>query len=435
MIVRLFGLSYHSHHLLTRTSCSIGLVLVVGAVLVLGPAFNIGAQNAANLAESPAVRAALAVARMDEPQVVEDQVRFCEIPAPPFKETARAQALKTAFEQLGLVNVRLDKVGNVLGDRPGVSSGPHLVVAAHLDTVFPEGTDVRVKRDGAVLKGPGIGDNCRGLAALVATIRALRRANVQTAGPVTFVADVGEEGLGDLRGVKQLFRDTMKGQIDRFLSIDGADLFLSNVAVGSRRYRVTFKGPGGHSFAAFGTANPIQAMGRAIAKIAQLQVPAQPKTTFNVGRVSGGMAVNAIPSECWMEIDLRSSETAALASLDASVQKAVDAAVREENERWGTSRAITVSRKLVGDRPAGATPARAPIVQTALAAARALGISVSPSESSTDANVPIQLRIPAIMVGAGGHGANPHTPGETFDTTDAWRGTQYVVLLTIALSQ
>jgi tripeptide aminopeptidase len=431
MIVRLFGLSYHSRYLLTRTSRWIGLV--VG--LVPGVAFNARAQSVATLAESPVVRAALDVARADEPQVVEDQVRFCEIPAPPFKETARAQAVKATFEQLGLVNVRLDKAGNVLGDRPGGSPQPHLVVAAHLDTVFPEGTDVRVKRDGAVLKGPGIGDNCRGLAALVATVRALKRANVQTVGPVTFVADVGEEGLGDLRGVKQLFADTMKGQIDRFLSIDGADLFLANVAVGSRRYRVTFKGPGGHSFAAFGTANPIQAMGRAIAKISQLPVPAQPKTTFNVGRVSGGTAVNAIPAECWMEIDLRSSDPTALVSLEASVQKAVDAAVREENERWGTARVITVSRELVGDRPTGATPARAPIVQTAIAAARALDIKVSPTESSTDANVPIQLRIPAIAVGAGGRGANPHTTGETFDTTDAWRGTQYVVLLTIELAR
>jgi acetylornithine deacetylase/succinyl-diaminopimelate desuccinylase-like protein len=285
------------------------------------------------------------------------------------------------------------------------------------------------------LTGPGIGDNCRGLAALVALVRALRRAKIQTDGPVTFVADVGEEGLGDLRGMKQLFGATMKGQIDRFLSIDGSGLFLVNVAVGSRRYRVTFKGPGGHSFGAFGTANPVQAMGRAIAKISQLRVPAQPKTTFNVGRVGGGTSINAIPSECWMEIDLRSSDLASLTSLDASVQNAVDEAVREENERWGSRRAIGVVKQLVGDRPPGQTPAAAPIVQSALAAGRALGIALSPSESSTDAGVAIQLKIPAITVGAGGRGTGAHTREETFDTTDAWRGTQYVVLLTIALTQ
>ena len=268
---------------------------------------------------NPAIRAALDGVRADDPQVVADQIRLCEIPAPPFQETARGQAMKAAFEQLGLANVRIDKAGNVLGDRPGVLPRPQLVVAAHLDTVFPEGTDVRVKRSGTVLAGPGIGDNCRGLAVLLAVARALKRANVQTDGPVTFVADVGEEGLGDLRGMKQLFGETMKGRIDRFLAIDGTGLFLVNAAVGSRRYRVTFKGPGGHSYAAFGTANPIQAMGRAIAKISQLQPPGAPnsgRTTFNVGRVGGGTSVNAIPSECWMEIDLRSTDAAAIDALD-----------------------------------------------------------------------------------------------------------------------
>jgi acetylornithine deacetylase/succinyl-diaminopimelate desuccinylase-like protein len=176
-------------------------------------------------------------------------------------------------------------------------------------------------------------------------------------------------------------------------------------------------------------------MGRAIARISQLQVPKQPKTTFNVGRVSGGTSINAIPSECWMEIDLRSSEPRALAALDASLLNAVDASVREENQRWGGRGAITVVKELVGDRPSGQTAESAPIVQTALAAARALGVAMPRSESSTDANVPIHLGIPAITVGAGGRGADAHTLGETFDTTDAWRGTQYALLLTIALAR
>jgi acetylornithine deacetylase/succinyl-diaminopimelate desuccinylase-like protein len=422
----------------TRASRSIEVTLCaalcVGAVQ--SPA-NAPTQDAmvAALAESAVVRAALDAARADEPQVIDDQIRFCEIPAPPFKEATRAQAVRTVFEQLGLLNVRIDKAGNVLGERPGVSARPHLVVAAHLDTVFPEGTDVRVKRNGFFLTGPGIGDNCRGLAAMVATVRALKRANIRTDGPVTFVADVGEEGLGDLRGMKQLFGETMKGRVDRFLSIDGAGLFLTNVAVGSRRYRVTFKGPGGHSFAAFGAANPIQAMGRAIAKISQLKVSAKPRTTFNVGRVSGGTSINAIPSECWMEIDLRSSDPAALAALDAGFLNAVDAAVREENDRSGTRPSITVVKELVGDRPSGQTRAGAPIVQTALAAARVLGLAISQSESSTDANVPMQLGIPAITIGAGGRSVGPHSTDETFDATEAWKGTQYAVLLTVALAR
>ena len=428
-------------HLPTRIRRAVGLTL--SAAICLGAAQRAPARPASAvsldaLVKNPSVRAALDFARTDEPQVASDQIRFCEIPAPPFKEAGRAQAVKAAFEQLGLVNVRLDKIGNVLADRPGAPSRPHLVVAAHLDTVFPEGTDVRVKRTGAVLTGPGVGDNCRGLAALLAVARTLAHANVQTAGSVTFVANVGEEGLGNLRGMKQLFGDTMKGQIDQFVSIDGSGLFLVNTAVGSRRYRFTFKGPGGHSYAAFGTANPVQAMGRAIAKISQLQIPSQkgqPKTTFNVGRVGGGTSINAIPTESWMEIDLRSQDAASLAALDVSVQRAVDEAVREENQRWGSRPTITVVRELVGNRPSGQTPADSPIVQTALAAARALDIRLTPIESSTDANIPIQLKIPAITIGSGGHGARPHTAGETFDTTDAWLGTQYAVLVVIALAR
>src|SRR5207245_9256352 len=188
--------------------------------------------------------------------------------------------------------------------------------AGHLGTVFPEGTDVTVKREGAVLRGPGIGDDCRGLAVLVAIIRALKQANVQTPGSITFVADVGEEGLGDLRGMKQLFNDTMKGQIDRFVSIDGSGVSITNVAVGSHRYRVTFKGPGGHSFGAFGLANPIGALGRAIAKLSELQVPRQPKTTFNVGRVGGGTSVNSIQFDGWLEVDMPSSDPASAAVSD-----------------------------------------------------------------------------------------------------------------------
>jgi acetylornithine deacetylase/succinyl-diaminopimelate desuccinylase-like protein len=350
-------------------------------------------------------------------------------------ETARGELLKQTFQQLGLQNVRVDGAGNVLGDRPGAAATPHVVLAAHLDTVFPQGTDVRVTREGAILHGPGIADDCRGLAVLVGVVRALKKANVRTPGSITFVADVGEEGLGDLRGMKQLFNETMKGQIDRFVSIDGSGLGITNVAVGSHRYRVTFKGPGGHSFGAFGLANPIDALGRAIAKIADFQVPKLPKTTFNVGRIGGGTSVNSIPFEGWMEVDMRSSDPASLASVDASFHKAVDAAVVEENERWGSPRMITVTKDLVGDRPAGSTPDESPIVQTAIAVTRALGFAANLGEGSTDANVPMSLKIPAITIGAGGRGTGAHALGETFDTTDSWLGTERALLLTIALAQ
>jgi acetylornithine deacetylase/succinyl-diaminopimelate desuccinylase-like protein len=274
------------------------------------------------------------------------------------------------------------------------------------------------------------------LAVLVAIVRALKQANVQTPGSITFVADVGEEGLGDLRGMKQLFiAGELKGQIDRFVSIDGTGLGITNVAVGSHRYRVTFKGPGGHSFGAFGLANPIDALGRAVAKIAEFQVPKQPKTTFNVGRIGGGTSVNSIPFEGWMEVDMRSSDPASLASVDANFHKAIDAAVLEENERWGTPRMITATKDLVGDRPAGSTPEESAIVQTAIAVNKVLGFPANLGEGSTDSNVPMNLKIPAITIGGGGRGTGAHALGEAFDTTDSWMGTQRAVLLTIALAR
>jgi len=226
----------------------------------------------------------------------------------------------------------------------------------------------------------------------------------------------------------------MKDQIDRFVSIDGTGLSLTRIAVGSHRYRVTFKGPGGHSFGAFGLANPIDALGRAVAKIADFQVPKTPKTTFNVGRIGGGTSVNSIPFEGWMEVDMRSSDPASLAAVDANFQKAVDAAVAEENQRWG-SKAITAVKELVGDRPAGSTPESSAIVRNGLAAATALGFSASLGEGSTDSNAPMSLKIPAITIGGGGRGRDAHALTESFDTTDAWMGTQHALLLVVSVVQ
>jgi len=290
------------------------------------------------------VLAAIAAAKTTEPQTIADQIRFCEVPAPPFNEGARGELLKAEFARLGLQNVRVDRAGNVLGDRPGASERPRVAVAAHLDTVFPEGTDVRVRRDGAILRGPGIGDDCRGLAVLVGVVRAMKQSGVQTPGTVTFVANVGEEGLGDLRGMKALFGETLKDQIDRFVSVDGTGLHITIVSVGSHRYRVTFKGPGGHSYGSFGLASPINALGRAVSKIAEIQVPADPRTTFNVGRIGGGTSVNAIAADAWMEVDARSPDVRALADLDVKIQKAIDAAVSEENARWGRPCEITATK-------------------------------------------------------------------------------------------
>jgi tripeptide aminopeptidase len=418
----------------------VGVLRIVTAVgMLLGLSVGVArAQNGptpADLLKDPAVKVALDAAKANEAQTIEDQIRFCEIPAPSFKEEARGRELQRVFQQLGLQNVRVDRVGNVLGHYPGAAPRPHFVIAAHLDTVFPEGTDVKVKREGNVLRGPGIGDDCRGLAVLVSIVREMKRAKLQTPGSITFVANVGEEGLGDLRGVKELFNVTLKDQIDRFVSIDGTGVHVTNTAVGSHRYRVTFKGPGGHSFGAFGMANPMGAMGRAIAKIQEIQVPKQPKTTFNVGRIGGGTSVNSIPFEGWMELDMRSSDPASLAAVDASIQKAIDAAVAEENARWGKAGTITVVKELVGDRPAGSTPESASIVKNGIAVATVLGFNANLGEGSTDSNLPMSLKIPAITIGGGGRGREAHALTESYDTTDSWMGTQYALLLTITLAQ
>jgi acetylornithine deacetylase/succinyl-diaminopimelate desuccinylase-like protein len=409
---------------------------MIGRLLLVGVAAMLAlAQTPAEFLKQPAIRAALEAARRNEPTILELQARVCEIPAPPFKEEARGREFERLFKEAGLQEVRIDRAGNVLGVRPGKAARPNLVIAAHLDTVFAEGTNVKVTREGTVLKGPGIGDDCRGLAVLLGIVRALNEGRVETPGTITFVADVGEEGLGDLRGMKQLFHETLKGRIDKFVSIDGTGLGVTHIGVGSNRYKVTFKGPGGHSYGAFGMANPIHAMGRAIAKIDAFEVPQQPKTTFNVGRVGGGTSVNAIPFESWMEVDMRSADPAALKALDNKFHAALKEAVDEENRRWSGRGAVSVSAELVGVRPAGQTPRDSAIVQSAVAVSRTLDIQESLHEGSTDSNVPMNLGIPAITISGGGAGSGAHSLNEAFDSRDSWRGTQRALLLAVTLAR
>ena len=386
------------------------------------------------LLREPALAAAVAAIRQSEAAVLDEQRELCEVPAPPFGEAARAALFRRRFEALGLGGVRIDAAGNVLGERRGRSSRPHLVLAAHLDTVFPAGTPVATSRSGAVLRGPGIADDCRGLAVLLAVIRALDAAHVETAGTITFAGTVGEEGLGDLRGVKHLF-EQLRDPVDGFVSLDGAGMSITRIAVGSLRYRVTFSGTGGHSYGDFGIANPMHAMGRAIARFADTPVPRVPRTTFNVGRIGGGTSINAIASSVWMEVDLRSADPAALASLDAAFGRSLDAAVTDENRMASGGTGVTVEKRVVGRRPGGSTASGAPIVASAVSISRALGVAVTPGEGSTDANVPISLGVPAITIGGGGSAAGAHTTLESFDSTDSWVGTARALLLTFALTR
>jgi acetylornithine deacetylase/succinyl-diaminopimelate desuccinylase-like protein len=393
------------------------------------------AADGAALVKEPAVQRALEAARADEPRTLDDQARICEVAAPPFQEAKRAALYAQTFRELGLRAVRIDAVGNVLGERPGRGDGPRLVFSAHLDTVFPEGTDVRVRREGAVLKGPGIGDDCRGLAVVLGVIRALDAGKVETDGPITFVGTVGEEGLGDLRGVKHLFGTELRDRVDAFVSVDGTGLGITHIGVGSFRYRVTFEAPGGHSYGAFGLASPIHALGRAVARVADLAVPEKPKTTFNVGRIGGGTSVNSIAFEAWMEVDMRAADPTALQDVDGRFHQAVDEAVAAENARARRPGPVSARKERVGTRPAGRTPAESPIVRAAVSATEALGLPVKLAEGSTDSNVPMGLGIPAVTIDGGGKGTGAHAPGESFDSTDSWKGTQRALLLAIALGR
>lgn len=390
----------------------------------------------ANPSMTPRLRAALDVIKADNAWTLEQQRTICEIPAPPFKEQARGLEMKRRFESLGY-KTRIDSVGNVIAERRGDGSWPTLVVAGHLDTVFPEGTDVTVKTTGTRMKGPGISDDCRGLATLLAVARAYSRAQVETKGTVYFVANVGEEGPGNLRGVRHLFQRTMKDSIDAFISVDGggSPADVTTHAVGSIRYRVTFKGPGGHSYGAFGTPNPIHALGRAISMIGDVVVPSTPKTTFNVGIVEGGTSVNSIPFSGTMEIDMRSVSEIELKKVDAQIVAILARARDAENARWNPTdpaRKISFTIDTIGIRPANSDQHdKMPIVVAATKAAKELGLTrMRYVATSTDANYPMSLGIPAITVNAGGDDFGSHSLDEWYDDgVDGFLGPQFTAVL------
>ena len=395
----------------------------------------LAAPAAAQVPDDARVRQALAYAARTEPQTIDEQVAICEIEAPPFKEARRAADYRRRMEALGLRNVRIDSVGNVIGERPGEPGQPVIVISGHLDTVFPEGTDVRVRREGTLLRGPGIGDDCRGLAVVLAVARALDHAQIRTRGTVLFVGTVGEEGAGNLRGVRHLFEKELRGRVTHFISVDDTGYEMTKDAVGSYRYRVAYKGPGGHSYSSFGMPNPVHALGRAIARISDFQVPADPKVTFSVGVVEGGTSVNAIAAEASLLMDMRSVAPAALDSLDRRFHAAVRQALDEENARWPASTVrLTVDVERTGTRPAGTQPADAPIVRAARAAGQRLGFEPNVTASSTDANIPISLGIPSLTIGAGGIGQGAHSLTESWDSQGSEKGTQWVLLLVLGLA-
>lgn len=390
-------------------------------------AFNI-------LRNNPTVVKTLDGLEADAARTLAEQRALAEIASPPFKERRRAEYFLQRFRELGLADAAIDAEGNVVGLCAGSGGGPRIAVVSHLDSVFAEGTDVRVKEADGTLHGPGIGDNARGLAVILSLLRAMGANGIKTVGDLIWVGSVGEEELGNLRGVRALLRD--HPDLDGFVAIDGLKVTrIVNQATGSHRYEIIFSGPGGHSFSAYGLPSPIHAMGRAIAGIAELQTPSDPKTTFTVGTVRGGTSVNAIAKEARMALDLRSNAADALVQLEEKALAIVQHAVAQENARWRSDK-ITVEIKLIGDRPAGSTPQASTIIETARRAVTAVapGAAVEFAASSTDSNLAMSLGIPAVTIGGGGEGGGQHSLNEWYRPTNAHLGPQNALLTLLTLA-
>jgi acetylornithine deacetylase/succinyl-diaminopimelate desuccinylase-like protein len=385
----------------------------------LGGAVSAQGPSAERLLSNPKFQAAEDFIAKDHDRLIREMIQITEIEAPPFKEEKRAKAYAEMLRQSGLPDVDIDAEGNVIGVRRGSGTGPLIAIAAHLDTVFPEGTNVKVRREGTKLHAPGVGDDSRALAVLLAIIRAMDAAKIQTTSDILFVGNVGEEGPGDLRGMKYLFlKGPYKDKIKMFISLDpfgwGNDITIAGIP--SKRFKVTFRGPGGHSYGSFGLVSPAYAMANAMVKLSKMQVPSRPRTTFNVGVLGGGTSVNSIPFESWMDVDIRSETPDELTKTVSTFTRLMQDAAEEENRARSTSQgSIKVEVKLIGDRPFGQTSVNAPIVQTASAIIQAFGMNPTYGMSSTDSNIPLSLGIPAVTLESGGTGGRNHTLEEWVD--------------------
>lgn len=390
------------------------------------------------LSQTAEVQKALKLIEEEVDFAMQEQIDLCEIPAPTFEESVRAQEIVKRMRSYGLTDVSVDEIGNVIGKRPGTKGEKNIVIAAHMDTVFPAGTDVTVKKEGNTYRAPGIGDNCSGLRAILQVLRALEKSGIQTEENLWFVGSVGEEGNGDIRGAKHLVANN---KIDAFIAVDSTDVGrILRGAVGSHRYRITVQGPGGHSFAAFGkTPSAIHAMMRAGAKIADIQVPKEPKTTFTIGTIKGGTSVNTIAPQCQVDIDIRSVANAELEKVEAQVFAAFDQAIAEENARWGITddqRKVHWVKEQIGNRPAGLRPDNCPVLQAARSAQKLLGIALTNyGLSSTDANAAMSKNIPSTCLCSGGNGVGAHTLGEYFEMKDTHLGPQLILLTVLGLAR
>ena len=398
----------------------------------LAPAY---AQEARELAVHPQVAEALEIAEQLDAWSLDRLIELTEIPAPPFLEEARGQRFAELLNQFGADSVWTDSEGNVIGLRRGRGGERTIGFGGHLDTVFPEGTDVTVRQVGDTLFAPGIGDDTRGLVVVLTALRAMEDAGVETQDDVLFVGVVGEEGLGDLRGMKHLFREANEAP-DVWIDVDGGGLSrLVTMGLGSVRYRITFSGPGGHSWGAFGLPNPAHAMSRAVRyfqDVADTLTRSGPRTSYNVGRIGGVTSVNSIPAETWMEVDMRSESPESLDRIEQVFLEAMNRALDEENQLRRTGPALTVDNRKVGDRPSGSLESSIPLIQRALATTEVFGVKGELARSSTDSNVPIALGVPAVTIGRGGVGGEGHSPGEWWINRDGYLAIQRALLLVVA---
>ncbi len=393
---------------------------------------------ASDVQSDPRVARVLEILRAGAKATTEEQIRITEIPAPPFEESVRAAYMKKLLASTGL-RVETDEIGNVIGEWPGTS--PDIVMlTAHMDTVFPAGTDVHVKQEGGRLLAPGISDNGTGLAALAALSKAFRDAKIKTTKTILFVADVGEEGEGNLRGVRAL-ADSYKKRLKYVLALDGASTdYVTTAALASRRVEITIAGPGGHSWSDFGAPNPIHAMGRGIARFVAAHVPESPRTSFNIGEIDGGTSVNSIPSSARMKVDLRSESESELSSIEGLLRDAVKAGIDEEmsaaRDRGmaGGANVLNMKINVLGIRPAGELPENSPLLAALLAADSQLGNRSRRERSSTDANIPLSLGIQAISLGAGGRSGGAHTLEEWYDPAGRELGLQRVALTVLGVA-
>ena len=398
------------------------------------------AQEIARLAGLPEVHAAFRWFNAHTAEVTERQIEITRIPAPTFRESERAEWFRGYFSRIGLKEVHIDEVGNVLAIRPGtLSDSPYVALTAHLDTVFPPGAKIEVQRSQERLLGPGISDNGAGLAALLAVATALQEAQIRHDAPILFVTNVGEEGEGDLRGIRHLFNQShWRDAIAHTLVLDGGgtDSIITE-GVGSRRFAVKMRGPGGHSWTDYGMPNPIIILSRAIDQFARTPIPHDPRTSLNIGTISGGTSVNSIPESVSMKVDIRSMADDELARLEHALREAL-AEAAGELKAWGfdTQRAAQISYELqpIGNRPAAVLWPEARILQVIQAVDAQMGITARSQRASTDANIPLSLGKEAIAIGAGGLGGGVHTLQEWYDPTHRELGLRRILLTLLALA-